>query len=196
MPGPRAGAARRTHRPGPPHQLLPSLFSLTTALLGATALLVVTVSACSPGDTTQPADPGGQPAAANQPADEQPGDESPPPVDACTLLTADEVTPIIGAHDGGGPGDGLGESVCVWENPDTYHSVTVSIGGPGTAASGELPAESAYGETEPGPDGIRFAPGGFAEFIVSDRACEVQVVAPDDDRDVTVELIGLIRSRM
>ncbi|MDG4762787.1 DUF3558 family protein [Solwaraspora sp. WMMD406] len=189
MPGPRVGAARRTYRVGPAHRLL---FSL------ATALLVAAASACSSdGTTTQPADPGGQPAgAASQPADQQSGGESTPPVDACTLLTADEVTPIIGAHDGGGPGDGVGESVCVWENPDTYHSVTVSIGGPGTAASGQLPAESAYGETEPGPDGIRFAPGGIAEFIVGDRASEVQVVAPDTDRDVTVELIGLIRSRL
>lgn len=176
MPGPRVGTAH-PQRPGSPHRLLVGL---------ATALLVATASACAPDSPTQPSDSGDQPA----------GSASQPAVDACTLLTADEVTPIIGTHDGGGPGAGVGESVCVWENPDTYHSVTVSIGGAGTAASGELPAESAYGETEPGPDGIRFAPGGIAEFIVGDRASEVQVVAPNAHRAVTVELIGLVRSRL
>ncbi|WP_326550424.1 DUF3558 family protein [Micromonospora sp. NBC_01813] len=185
MPGPPVGTAH-PQRPGPPHRLLVGL---------ATALLVATASACTADSSTQSADPGDQPpagAANDQPA----GSASQPAVDACTLLTADEVTPIIGTHDGGGPGAGVGESVCVWENPDTYHSVTVSIGGAGTAASGELPAESAYGETEPGPDGIRFAPGGIAEFIVGDRASEVQVVAPNADRAVTVELIALVRSRL
>jgi hypothetical protein len=72
----------------------------------------------------------------------------------------------------------------------------VSIGNWGTAASGQLPDESAYGATEPGPDGIRFAPGGIAEFVVGDRASQLQITTRDLDRDVLVNLIGLIRSRV
>ncbi|MGW0433436.1 hypothetical protein ACWDV4_12985 [Micromonospora sp. NPDC003197] len=120
-------------------------------------------------------------------------------VDACTLLTAAEVTAIIGSNDGGGPGDGVGESVCTWENAENYHSITVSIGSAGTAADGQLPEVSAYGTTEPGPDGIRFAPGNVAEFVVGNRACEIQVVTSvtsNSDRPAAVRLVGLVRSRI
>lgn len=119
-------------------------------------------------------------------------------VDACALLTATEVTDVIGPNDGGGPGNGVGESVCTWENPETAHSITVSIGMTGTAVGGQLP-ESAYGETEPGPDGIRYAPGNVAEFAVADRACQIQVVTSvtsDSDRPAATRLVGLIRDRV
>ena len=154
----------------------------------AAALLVPTAVACSPPSTAT--DPAAGPRQTGATGDSSVA----PPIDACQLLTANDVTPVIGAHDGGRPGSGVGESVCVWENPDTYHSITVSIGGPGTAAEGQLP-ESRYGPTEPGPDGIRFASGDVAEFAVGDRASEVQVVAGERDRDTTVRLIGLVRSR-
>lgn len=161
------------------------------------AALLISATACS---SATPADPA---AGAPESTAEAPGPTAgadsggaADPVDACQLLTDDEVTPIIGEHDGGGPSAGVGESVCSWENPDTYHSVTVSIGSWGTAASGQLPDESAYGETEPGPDGIRFAPGGIAEFVVGDRASQLQITTRDLDRDVMVNLIGLIRSRV
>jgi hypothetical protein len=159
------------------------------------AALLLSATACG---STPPADPAtGAPqptVGTDQGGTEQGADAQ--PIDACQLLTDDEVTPIIGEHDGGGPSAGVGESVCSWENPETYHSVTVSIGSWGTAASGQLPDESAYGPTEPGPDGIRFAPGGVAEFVVGDRASQLQITTRDLDRDVLVQLIGLIRSRV
>jgi hypothetical protein len=121
------------------------------------------------------------------------------PVDVCALLTADEVDPVIGTNDGGRRSGGDDGGSCVWENPETYHSVTVTIGDTGTAASGELPAESDYGTTEPGPDGIRFAPGNIAEFVADNRSCELQVVTSvtdETDRPTTVRLIGLVRQRL
>ncbi|MFF0763734.1 hypothetical protein ACFYWH_27435 [Streptomyces sp. NPDC003737] len=119
-------------------------------------------------------------------------------VDACTLLEPGEVTPIIGKNDGGRPTSGVGDSVCGWENPDTYHSVTVSVGGPGTAASGQIKDEPGV-SSEPGPDGIRFLSGGVARFAAGDRDCQVQVVTGaggDDDRSTAVKLVGLLRDRI
>ncbi len=120
-------------------------------------------------------------------------------IDACSLLTAEEVTPVIGPNDGGAPDGGIGDSSCSWENEETAHSITLRVGSAGTAASGALPAESDYGPTEPGPDGIRFAPGNVAEFVIGDRACEIQVVTSvtdDADRPTAVTLIGLVRDRV
>ncbi|MEV1158383.1 hypothetical protein AB0J27_23590 [Micromonospora chokoriensis] len=123
------------------------------------------------------------------------------PIDACALLSVGEVTQVIGAMGDSGPraGDsGDGGSSCVWENPETYHSITIDIGSAGTAVGGTLPAESPYGQTEPGSDGIRFAAGGIAEFALRDRACEVQVVTKvtdNSDRSTAVQLIGLVRDR-
>ncbi|MET7375804.1 DUF3558 family protein [Micromonospora arida] len=123
------------------------------------------------------------------------------PVDACALLSIDEVTQVIGATGDSGPQAGStndGGSSCAWENPDTYHSITIKIGSPGTAVGGNLPIESAYGQTEPGSDGIRFASGGVAEFSLRDRACEIQVVTrvtDNTDRSTAVRLVGLVRDR-
>ena len=117
-------------------------------------------------------------------------------INVCTLLKADEVTPVIGPNPGG---EKEGERRCAWENPETSKSITLSIGAKGTAANGQLPAQSDYGDTEPGPDGIRFGQGNVAEFVVEDRACEIQVVTSvtdNSDRDTAVKLIGLIRGRV
>jgi hypothetical protein len=152
----------------------------------ATVTFILAVSACS--STSAPDSPvkndGRQTAAA--------------PVDTCKLLTPEEVTSIIGKNDGGKRGGGFGDS-CVWENPDTSHSISLSIGAAGTAPSGQLDPESDYGATEPGPDGIRFASGNIAEFVTKDRGCEIQVVTSvttKSDQPTAVRLIGLVRGRI
>ncbi|WP_428964476.1 hypothetical protein [Micromonospora fluostatini] len=116
--------------------------------------------------------------------------------DPCTLLTAAEVTEVIGEHGGPRPGtDG-----CGWENPETYHSITLSIGRTGTAVDGNLPTpDPILGTPEPGPDGIRFVRTGAAEFAVGDRYCELTVVTSvtdDRDRPTLVRLVGLVRTRL
>ncbi|GAB2948115.1 hypothetical protein GCM10027280_41070 [Micromonospora polyrhachis] len=162
------------------------------------ALLLAAAAACTPTSGGAPTSDGAGapgPAGATGPAASTSG----PKVDACTLLTTAEVGPVIGPNGGGGPGDGVGESVCTWENPETYHSITVSIGRTGTAVGGNLPAQSDFGPTEPGPDGIRFGSGNVAEFVVGDRACQIQVVTSvtsESDRPTAIRLIGLIRSRV
>jgi hypothetical protein len=120
---------------------------------------------------------------------------APGAIDACGLLTAAEITALIGTHS-----DGTGSAgQCSWENEDTYHSVTVEIGDPQTASGGVLPAPVPGAKTASGPDGIRFSSGNVAEFLIGDRACQVQVVTSvtdDKDRPTAVALIKLIRDRV
>ncbi|MFC5995829.1 hypothetical protein ACFQE5_16595 [Pseudonocardia hispaniensis] len=150
--------------------------------------------ACGPA----PADP-----SPNLPGLAQPGalpqlPKDPAPVDACALLTTAEVTELIGDHRVS-PQPNLMAGSCTWVNEDTYWSVSVSIGRSGSAADGQLPAESDYGPTEPGPDGIRFAPGGIAEFVLDGRACDLQLVTDlrgDPQRQAAARLIGLVRGRV
>jgi len=170
------------------------------ALVAAAAAAALTLSACG---SDEPAAAGGDPSVSGVPGlSDVPGlpdPETEPTIDACSLLTDEEVTPIIGPNEGGTPDSGFGESSCSWENEETSYSVTLWIGSAGTAAGGTLPAESDFGPTEPGPDGIRFAPSNLAEFVVDDRACEIQVVTSvtdDADRPTAVELIGLVRDRV
>jgi hypothetical protein len=154
------------------------------------------VAACGSTPASQPtAAAGAPPGSAAAPAGAK-------AIDACALLTVDEIGQVIGAKGSNTPRSGStrsGDNSCAWENPDTYHSITVSLGSPGTAVGGELSDESDYGQTEAGPDGIRFASGGIAEFTVDDRACEIQVVTAgtrDADRSTAVRLIGLVRDRV
>ncbi|WP_028931805.1 hypothetical protein [Pseudonocardia asaccharolytica] len=124
--------------------------------------------------------------------------KDPAPVDACGLLTTAEVTELISDHEVRGDPN-LGAGSCTWRNGATYSSVSVSIGRSGSAAAGQLPAESVYGPTEPGPDGIRFAPGGVAEFVVDGHACDIQLVsnlAGEAERSTAVRLVGLVRGRV
>ena len=66
---------------------------------------------------------------------------------------------------------------CTWENRDTYESVTVEIGNPGTAVNGTLPPpEPGFPEVgTPGPDGMRFLASGMVEFPAGGRSNTVQV---------------------
>jgi hypothetical protein len=100
------------------------------------------------------------------------------PIDACKLVSADDITkllgkPIEGRQIGGGPDT----PACTWENRDTYESVTVEIGNPGTAVNGTLPPpEPGFPEVgTPGPDRMRFLASGMVEFPAGGRSNTVQV---------------------
>ncbi|MEU4242491.1 DUF3558 family protein [Actinoplanes sp. NPDC026619] len=167
-------------------------------LAGVAALsLLGTAAACSAG-TTDTA--GGAPAATGKTAAAK-AKAKKPAVDSCTLLKQDEVEAIIGPNGGGKPADGVGESVCGWENEDNYHSVTVSIGTAGTAPNGKLPDYEQLpggGPAEAGPDGIRFTSDNTGTFVIANRVCYVQVVTDPTskkDRNTTVRLVRLIRAR-
>lgn len=122
-------------------------------------------------------------------------------VDACALLTEDDVEPYVGAGIEGRPnsigGDG---GSCTWENPDDYHSVTLEIGLSGTAAGGELPEwDDTIGPERPLSDGVRAWGGGQVEFVVDTRDCFLQVATTsggDADEQAAVELIGKVRDQL
>ncbi|MEU1621100.1 DUF3558 family protein [Streptomyces sp. NPDC005722] len=148
-------------------------------------LLAATATACGSSDTgAKPASGTSAPASAAKEKGAAPDGGSSADgkkIDSCTLLKPEEVTPVIGENDGGHPDSGVGESVCNWENPDTYHSVTLSIGSPGTAGSGIDGAESM-----------------MTAFTVDGRQCTLQVVTlkRDADKKSEAKLIDLVRTRV
>lgn len=173
---------RRTVRLG----VLVSVVALFAASCG--------VSSDSPTATTESA---GQTASvAETPPDSVP--TSPKEINACDLLTVDEVAQYLGETSDGT----LSGNACEWLNPATDESVTLTVGSSGTAASGTLSAESDYGETEPVPeigDTARYASGfGIVEFVAGGRASEIQVAVLDDTvaRSGATALAVLAISRM
>ncbi|MDX2647701.1 DUF3558 family protein [Streptomyces sp. PA03-1a] len=146
-------------------------------------LLAATATACGSSDTgakAAPAQSGPASAAKGKEAASGGSPEDGKEVDACTLLKPEEVTPLIGENDGGHPDAGVGESVCTWENPDTYHSVTLSIGSPKTAGSEDVDNSM------------------MTAFTVDDRLCTIQVVTlkRDADKKSEAKLIDLVRARV
>ena len=115
------------------------------------------------------------------PATAEAGQAEDSAVDACGLLSSDEVGTLIGVTVDGVPSGAGGRSACTWENPDTYESVTVDIGAPGTASDDTLPplGEPGFPEVEstPGPNGTRLV-AGAVEFAAGNRYNSVQVATP------------------
>ena len=110
------------------------------------------------------------------------------PLDACKLVSADDIAKLLGKPVEGRPIGGPDTPACTWENRDTYESVTVEIGNPGTAVNGTLPPpEPGFPEVgTPGPDGMRFLATGMVEFPAAGRSNTVQVavlalLGPDAD---------------
>jgi hypothetical protein len=125
-------------------------------------------------------------------------------VDACALVSKEEVATLIGVTvDGVASGHGA-TTACMWENPDTYESVTIDIGAPGTAVDDTLPALSELGlpdvESTPGPDGTRIL-AGAVEFAAGTRYNSVQVATPvtmssDQSVAAALDLIGKIKPQI
>jgi hypothetical protein len=96
-------------------------------------------------------------------------------IDACKLISPDDIAKLLGSPT---PGRPLGNAVaCTWENKDTYESVTLEIGNPGTAVNNTLPpAEPGMPDVgTPGPDGMRMLASGMVEFPAGGRSNTVQV---------------------
>jgi hypothetical protein len=99
-------------------------------------------------------------------------------IDACKLISPDDIARLLGNPIEGKPiGAGPDMPACTWENRDTYESVTLEIGNPGTAVNGTLPPpEPGFPEVgTPGPDGMRFLASGMVEFPAGGRSNTVQV---------------------
>jgi hypothetical protein len=167
-----------------------TLFRVSVPVALAAALLAgcsstVTGSAAPVGGSPSASDggasaPGGVGEAEQQAEDILEGDAPQESLDVCALLSTADVQALVGEGITGAPSDGVNGNVCEWENQDTYHSVTVEVGRPGTAPGGQLPPwEPVLGEEESLGDGMRVGAGGGVEFLVDDRSCFVQVVTAD-----------------
>lgn len=99
-------------------------------------------------------------------------------IDACALLSAQDVAALLGV-----PIEGRSTFTdptmpgCLWENPDNYESISIEIGNPGSAANNTLPPpEPGFPDVgTPGPDGMRFLVPGQVEFPAGGRNNMVQV---------------------
>jgi hypothetical protein len=99
-------------------------------------------------------------------------------IDACKLVGAADIAKLLGKPvDGRAIGASADAPACTWENRDTYESVTVEIGNPGTAVNGTLPPpEPGFPEVGmPRPDGMRLLASGMVEFPAASRSNTVQV---------------------
>jgi hypothetical protein len=98
------------------------------------------------------------------------------PIDACSLLSADDISALLGTTVQGKSTSVNPEvAECKWENPANYESVSLQINIPGTAPNNTLAAaDPAYGYT-PGPDGMRYIGTGQVEFPAGNRSNTVQV---------------------
>ncbi|WP_068279834.1 hypothetical protein [Aldersonia kunmingensis] len=97
-------------------------------------------------------------------------------IDACALLSDEDVAPLIGTTV---PGQSTSTDPelpgCTWENPETYTSVSIDISNPGTAPDNTLPEPDPALQTRPAPDGMRYYMTGAVEFAADDRVVSVQV---------------------
>jgi hypothetical protein len=116
-------------------------------------------------------------------------------IDACALLTAEDVSALLGgAVEGRSTTTDPELPGCIWENPTSYESISVEIGNPNTAVNGTLPPpEPGFPEVgTPGPDGMRFLGNGLVEFAAGGRSNTVQVavlsMAGDEANAAAVEL--------
>jgi Protein of unknown function (DUF3558) len=163
----------------------------TVALIALAA--AVALAGCGKPDDKSPASESSQSSAASTATG----------IDACKLISADDITKLLGKPIEGKPLGAAPEMpACTWENRDTYESVTVEIGNPGTAINGTLaPPEPGFPETgTPGPDGMRFLASGMVEFPAGGRSNTVQVAVlalmGQDADNAAVDLAHKIGARL
>jgi hypothetical protein len=116
------------------------------------------------------------------------------PVDACALLSAAEVEALIGANDG----PVSNGSSCMWQNNDTYFSVSIEVGNVDTAINGTLPPwEPALGPERKVGDNMRDINGGIV-FVAGTRDCMVQVASNRgaQDQQAGIALVPKLKSRI
>jgi hypothetical protein len=138
------------------------------------AVCCVAFAACSPAknagnrtNSSTPVSGGSESAAASS---------APASIDACQLISADDITALLGTSvEGKSTSNNPEVPACSWENPENYESVSLEIGNPGTAPNNTLPPPAVEGASTPLPDGMRSLGGGQVEFAAGNRNNSVQV---------------------
>ena len=183
---------------------MPAASPRNLAMIAAVCLSLAGCSSGSPSTATPEGDGAAAMSATESSAAADSAGDAADAVDACALLSAEDVAPLIGVTVDGVPNAQGARTGCVWENPDSYESVTVDIGAPGTAVNDTLPPLGEEGfpalESTPGPDGTRtFA--GAVEFAAGTRYNSVQVatpvtMSPDESIAAAVDLIAKIKPQI
>jgi hypothetical protein len=167
--------------------------------LAATVLLAALTALTSAGCATTTTGTPTVQEAQEQAASQLPGADAGPPIDGCSLLSAAEVSDLIGENDGGRPsGVSTAGGGCLWENQTTYYSVSVEVGNPGSAPGGTIPKwMPELGEERKVGTDMRDINGGI-EFAAGDRDCVVQVSTTDAtaDRASALVLVEKVRDRI
>ncbi|WP_197694222.1 hypothetical protein [Mycobacterium sp. 852002-40037_SCH5390672] len=118
------------------------------------------------------------------------------PIDACSMLSAQDVSSILGVSVSGKPGAPKDPRMggCTWQNTSTEESITLEISQPGTALHNTLPPPEAGfpNPAKPGPDGMRLLGNGTVEFAAGNRDNTLQVavlrLSADQANSAAIEL--------
>lgn len=168
----------------------------------ALLLLTLGLAACGSDDDDGPggADDGG--AEASAPDDDDADDDDGASIDACSLLSEDEVADVLGAPATSGPGTGPGASVCTWSD-DAGRTITISVGSPRTAPGNEFDPARVNGlgtaEEVASLGGAFYVGIGTVAFASGDRLHMVQVATgatAEEDRAAAEELAPLVDDRI
>ncbi len=114
-------------------------------------------------------------------------------LDACSMLSSADIAALIGTTvEGRSTSTDPDAPACVWENPQTYTSVTLNIGAHDTAPNGTVPEQPGL-PTTPGPDGIEFYGSGAAVFVAGGRLNDLQVANGASAEETNAAAVALIR---
>lgn len=186
-----------------------SLFVLTLAGCGSSATDSAPAANSTANSTATATDTGSATATTptatvtNTVGDASPTSNTPAALDACTLLSNDEATQLLGTPvTDVGPTSGVGESVCQYAD-DQGGSIVVSVGSSGTAPGNTFVPENLFGvEPKPVPelDGAGWDIGlGTVDFAAGERHNSVLVVSSassDTNAQTAAAVAVLIHDRI